>query len=93
MSDKLTAVVVCPAKYIKVLKMVTPKTAVIVKYKIFFLMIIRLAIKFLMAKGNRIITATNQRQKARLIGGMLSLRPRAIIKFPDQMAVAPKAKK
>ena len=32
-------------------------------------------------------------QNARLIGGMLSLRPRATIKLPDQMAVAAMAKR
>jgi hypothetical protein len=45
------------------------------------------------AKGKNTITATAHLQKARLIGGMLSLRPRAMIKLPDQIAVATRAKK
>ncbi len=44
-------------------------------------------------KGKNTITATTHLQKARLIGGMFSLRPRAMIKFPDQIAVAPMAKR
>jgi len=45
------------------------------------------------AKGKNTITATTHLQNARLIGGMLSLRPRAMIKLPDQRAVALMAKK
>ena len=45
------------------------------------------------AKGKNTTTATTHLQKARLIGVMLSLRPRAMIKLPDQRAVAPMAKK
>ena len=45
------------------------------------------------AKGKNATTAMTHLQNARLIGGMLSLRPRAMIKLPDQIAVAPIAKK
>jgi len=46
-----------------------------------------------MAKGAKTSTAVIQRKKARLTGGMQSLNPLATMKFPDQMAVAPRANK
>ena len=59
----------------------------------FFLRIPHSTISGLNAKGRNTITATTHLQKARLIGGIPSLRPRAMIKLPDQIAVAPMAKK
>ena len=50
-------------------------------------------IKLFKANGKKTITATTQRQKAKLTGGILSLSPRAMIKLPDQIAVAVTANK
>ncbi len=59
----------------------------------FFLRISHSVISGFNAKGKNTMTATTHRQKARLTGGILSLRPRAMIKLPDQIAVAPMAKR
>lgn len=57
----------------------------------FFLTKCHSAIRGLRANGKNAITATVHLQNARLMGEMLSLNPRATIKLPDQMAVAPRA--
>jgi hypothetical protein len=49
------------------------------------------AINGFKANGRKTSTATIHLQKARLIGGMLSFKPRAIMKFTDQIAFAPMA--
>lgn len=59
----------------------------------FSLMISHSTISGFNANGKNTTTATTHLQKARLIGGILSLRPRAMIKLPDQIAVAQMAKK
>ncbi|GAX61171.1 eukaryotic-type DNA primase, catalytic subunit [Candidatus Scalindua japonica] len=59
----------------------------------FSLRILHSTISGFKANGKNTITATVHLQKAKLIGGMLSLRPRAMIKLPDHIAVAPIEKK
>ena len=73
--------------------MVIPSSDVIDRYRIFFLSMSHSTISGFNAKGRNTMTATTHLQKARLMGGILSLRPRAMIKFPDQIAVAPIAKR
>jgi len=58
-----------------------------------FLRICRSAKSGFNAKGKNTITATTHLQKLRLIGGMLSFRPRAMIKLPEKIAVAQMAEK
>ncbi len=69
-----------------------PSNDVIEKYAQCFLIIGHSCIRFLRAKGVKTIMATNHLKKARVTGGMLSLKPLATMKFPDHRAVAPNAK-
>ena len=71
--------------------MVIPSTEVMERYGRFALRMSHSAIRGFRAKGKNTMTATTHLQKARLIGGMLSLRQRATMKLPDQRAVAPMA--
>lgn len=91
--ERFMAVVVWPAMYIKVLNIVIPNTAITLKYGKCFFMMLHSVIRDFKAKGKKAIMATTHLQKARLVGGMVSLRPRAIMKLPDQIAVAARAKK
>ena len=68
--DKFTALVVFPAKYISVLKIVMPNTAVSVRYRMCFFTILKLLIVLFIANGAKTIHATVQRQKANPTGGM-----------------------
>jgi hypothetical protein len=92
-NERFVAVVVCPAKYINVLNIVTPSSAVTQRYRMFPFRISNSDKSGFNAKGKKTITATTHLQNARLIGGILSFRPRAIIKLPDQRAVATMAKR
>jgi len=87
--ERLIAVVVCPAKYIRVLNVVIPNNAVNDRYKKCFFTTFHSEISFFNAKGKKTRTATTHRQKASAMGGILSLNPLAIIKFADHIAVAP----
>ena len=76
-----------------VLKMVTPKTEVIIKYKKCFFKRGQSFIKLLKAKGVNARKAITHLQNAIDIGGMVSDKFRATIKLPDQIAVAISAKR
>ena len=73
--------------------MVTPKSETIEMYLKLDVIIFQLAINCLIASGNRITVATVHLQNAKLIGGMLLFKSLAIIKLPDQIAVATSANK
>jgi len=90
--ERFIAVVVCPATYISVLKTVIPKMEVIIRYKKCFLKSFQSFNKLFIAKGVKAKKAIIHLQNANEIGGIVSDKSLATIKFPDHMAVAISAK-
>ena len=84
----LIAVVVFNAPHTNVLKKTIPKRAVkAIRIKL-DLMQTQLSRILVQVKGNNIIVAKNQRQKAKPTGGISVYIARATTKFPDQAIAA-----
>ena len=75
----------------RVLKIVIPKTDVIIKYKKCFLRSFQSFNNCFRANGVNTRKATTHLQKAKDTGGIISDKLRATIKLPDHIAVAMRA--